>query len=187
MDIERILIADQQAIYRAGLKHWLQRHYPQARIVVVNSYARAIAAMQCWPPQWLMIDSHLLAPNPDALLGRLLAIAPQARLFSLGACNSRVPHQMLDRNCSVALLANQLEHPQTAATFNLTPAQRRVLNGLLAGQINKQIASDLRISEATIKAHLTEIYRKLGVANRTQALAKLHTGLVATKQPLPLT
>ncbi|WP_119393451.1 response regulator transcription factor [Salinibius halmophilus] len=177
MDIKRILIVDQQCIYRTGLKHWLNRHYPQARIVAVNSRARAMKVLRSWAPDWLFFDAQLAAAKPDATLSQLLALAPETRLFTLGLCDTRVPHQMLDRNCSIPLLASQLEQPQTQAQFNLTPAQRRVLNGLLAGQINKQIASDLNITEATIKAHLTEIYRKLGVANRTQALAKLHTGL----------
>ncbi len=56
---------------------------------------------------------------------------------------------------------------------SLTPAQRRVLNGLSAGLLNKQIAFEMGISEATVKAHMTAIFRKLGVNNRTQALLAL--------------
>lgn len=176
MDVERILIADCQSIYRQGLKHWLKRHYPNARIIAVNTYPRAINAMRKLSAQWVFIDNQLVRSQPDALLAQLLSCNPEARLFTLGLCDSRVPHQLLDRHCSVSLLANQILKPQSAPAYQLTPAQRRVLHGLLAGQINKQIASELSISEATIKAHLTEIYRKLGVANRTQALAKLHAG-----------
>jgi DNA-binding NarL/FixJ family response regulator len=46
----------------------------------------------------------------------------------------------------------------------------RVLLGVLAGRLNKQIAYDLSISEATVKAHMTAIMRKLDVQNRTQAV-----------------
>jgi DNA-binding NarL/FixJ family response regulator len=52
----------------------------------------------------------------------------------------------------------------------LTPAQRRVLAGLAEGLLNKQIAYEMGISDATVKAHMTAIMRKLGVTNRTQAL-----------------
>jgi len=38
------------------------------------------------------------------------------------------------------------------------------------GLLNKQIAYDLEVSEATIKAHVTAIFKKLGVRNRTQAV-----------------
>jgi len=51
----------------------------------------------------------------------------------------------------------------------LTPAQRRVLAGVNSGLLNKQIAYDLGISEATVKAHMTALMRKLNVQNRTQA------------------
>lgn len=52
---------------------------------------------------------------------------------------------------------------------SLTPMQLRVLLGVLSGRLNKQIAYDLGISEATVKAHLTAIFKKLDVGNRTQA------------------
>jgi len=52
----------------------------------------------------------------------------------------------------------------------LTPQQFRVLQLLGEGRLNKQIAYDLGVSEATIKAHVTAILRKLGVNNRTQAV-----------------
>lgn len=52
---------------------------------------------------------------------------------------------------------------------NLTPQQFRVLTMLCDGLLNKQIAYDLNVSEATVKAHVTAIFRKLGVRTRTQA------------------
>ncbi len=51
----------------------------------------------------------------------------------------------------------------------LTPMQLRVLLGVLAGRLNKQIAHDLGIAEATVKVHMTAVLRKLDVGNRTQA------------------
>lgn len=51
----------------------------------------------------------------------------------------------------------------------LTPTQLRVLLGVLHGRLNKQIAFDLSITEATVKAHMTAVMAKLGVHNRTQA------------------
>lgn len=52
----------------------------------------------------------------------------------------------------------------------LTPQQFRVLGMLTEGMLNKQIAYDLEVSEATVKAHITALFRKLGVRNRTQAV-----------------
>lgn len=53
---------------------------------------------------------------------------------------------------------------------SLSGAQLRVLIALSDGRLNKQIAADLEVSEATVKAHLTAIFRKLDVGNRAQAL-----------------
>ena len=53
---------------------------------------------------------------------------------------------------------------------DLTPQQFRVLGMLCVGLLNKQIAYDLDVSEATVKAHVTAILRKLGVTTRTQAV-----------------
>ncbi len=52
----------------------------------------------------------------------------------------------------------------------LTPQQFRVLGMLGTGLLNKQIAHALGVSEATVKAHMTAILRKLGANNRTQAV-----------------
>ncbi|CAH9053287.1 Transcriptional regulatory protein LnrK [Pseudoalteromonas holothuriae] len=61
---------------------------------------------------------------------------------------------------------------------SLTPQQYKVLQYLHEGLLNKQIAYELHISEATVKAHITAIFRKLGVYNRTQAV------LIASKLQL---
>lgn len=56
---------------------------------------------------------------------------------------------------------------------SLTPQQYRVLCFLREGWLNKQIAYEMGVTEATIKAHITAIFRKLGVSNRTQAVVTL--------------
>lgn len=56
----------------------------------------------------------------------------------------------------------------TAALTTLTPTQMKVLRGVHSGLLNKQIAFDLGIAEATVKAHMTALMRKLKVRNRTQ-------------------
>ena len=57
---------------------------------------------------------------------------------------------------------------------SLTPQQFRVLMMVAEGLLNKQIAYELDDSEATIKAHVTAIFRKLGVQNRTQAVLAIN-------------
>ncbi|TDQ31674.1 LuxR family two component transcriptional regulator [Phyllobacterium brassicacearum] len=55
----------------------------------------------------------------------------------------------------------------------LTPQQGRVLGMMADGMLNKQIAHELNVSEATIKAHVSAVLYKLGVESRTQAVIRL--------------
>jgi DNA-binding NarL/FixJ family response regulator len=57
-----------------------------------------------------------------------------------------------------------------ARLSTLTPQQVRVLMMLSGGLLNKQIAYELGVSEATVKAHVSAILQKLGVESRTQAV-----------------
>jgi DNA-binding NarL/FixJ family response regulator len=66
-----------------------------------------------------------------------------------------------------------------ARLATLTPQQVRVLMMLSEGKLNKQIAYELTVSEATVKAHVSAILQKLGVDSRTQAViaaAKIELG-----------
>lgn len=56
---------------------------------------------------------------------------------------------------------------------SLTPQQTRVLGMLSEGLLNKQIAYELSVSEATVKAHVSAILQKLNVDSRTQAVIQL--------------
>ncbi|WP_296085080.1 response regulator transcription factor [uncultured Agrobacterium sp.] len=70
-----------------------------------------------------------------------------------------------DQDADMADLINRLR--------TLTPQQSRVLGMLGEGLLNKQIAYELNVSEATIKAHVSAILLKLNVDSRTQAVIQL--------------
>jgi DNA-binding NarL/FixJ family response regulator len=63
----------------------------------------------------------------------------------------------------------------TSAPVRLTPTQIKVMRGVHSGQLNKQIAFELGIAEATVKAHMTALMRKLNVRNRTQVAIAAQT------------
>jgi DNA-binding NarL/FixJ family response regulator len=70
-----------------------------------------------------------------------------------------------------ALLAERRQTKDIAIRVSeLTPAQIRVLQLIRQGLLNKQIAHELGVGETTVKAHVSEILRKLNVASRTQAV-----------------
>ena len=69
-----------------------------------------------------------------------------------------------------SLALDEGEAEATSRLAALTPQQFRVLSMLSAGLLNKQIAAELGVSEATVKAHVSAVMQKLGVSNRTQAV-----------------
>jgi DNA-binding NarL/FixJ family response regulator len=67
-----------------------------------------------------------------------------------------------------------------AARGDLSPKQLEVLNQLALGRTNREIARELWISDETVKFHVRNVYRKLGVSTRTEALRVAHErGLVS--------
>ncbi len=80
----------------------------------------------------------------------------------------------LPENISIQLAPITPEEKSLAAKIStLTPQQYRVLCYLREGWLNKQIGYEMGVTEATVKAHITAIFRKIGVTNRTQAVIEL--------------
>lgn len=111
------------------------------------------------------------------------------RALAMGACGYLTKHAATDElHAGVqALLAGQTWMPPAlrellartprdsegeslaARLATLSPQQLKVLQRVAEGRLNKQIADELGIQERTVKAHLTVVFEKLGVRNRTQA------------------
>ena len=85
---------------------------------------------------------------------------------------------LIDLNGDMAPRSTGRDTAAPSDGVHLTPTQRKVLDGVHSGRLNKQIAFDLGIAEATVKAHMTILMRKLNVRNRTQVaiVAELMNG-----------
>jgi DNA-binding NarL/FixJ family response regulator len=64
--------------------------------------------------------------------------------------------------------------PLAASIALLTAAQARVLAAAATGKLNKQIAYEMNLAEPTVKSHMSAIFKRLGVSNRTQAILALN-------------
>ena len=87
------------------------------------------------------------------------------------------------RSARQAAVANgAAPEPDLAARIRqLTPQQLRVLVMIRQGKLNKQIAHELQVGDSTVKAHVSEILRKLGVMSRTQIV--IETAALNFEQP----
>jgi len=126
----------------------------------------------------LLRSQHPTVPIIVVSAARDAAVA--RRTYDLGASAYVDKSASLDEIAATvrAVLNGEILVPPEAAagdTFaqraaQLTPQQWRVLTLMVHGDQNKQIAYKLGIGEATVKAHVTVILRKLGVRSRTQAV-----------------
>lgn len=192
-----ILIADDHPLFRQAMAMAAGAVSPGSRIVeaaTLDAAAREAAVAS----DLLLILLDLKMPGASGYSGvamlhaerpsvpilvvssaDAIAAAPEARRF--GAVGFIGKDQSLDAiEAAIAAALSGSPIPLDAPpageiddmarkVANLTPTQLRILLGVLDGRLNKQIAFDLDISEATVKAHMTAVMTKLGVRNRTQA------------------
>jgi DNA-binding NarL/FixJ family response regulator len=208
----RIVIADDHPLFRSALSHAVSKVWPQAAIIEASTAAEARAALQAdvadGGAEALLLDLHMadstglsvlmdLRQDYPALPIVIVSASEEPRVAAaaaqLGAAGFIPKSSSLDA-MRAALRAVQGgdgwfpeggagQDDDLARIASLTPAQRRILAAIRQGLLNKQIAYELSISEATVKAHITAILRKLGVNSRTQAVllaAKLDVDQPAT-------
>jgi DNA-binding NarL/FixJ family response regulator len=136
----------------SALAH-LRGQYPQLPIIVVSAHEESEVARRA-------LAHGAAGYIPKSLASESIVAAIRAVLDGEVWLPARMPGTATELRGAEAEVA--------ARIAELTPQQFRVLNMLADGLLNKQIAYELGISEATIKAHMTAIMRKLGCNNRTQ-------------------
>lgn len=195
----RILLADDHPLVREGLQMAIRARFPGMIVDAVDSIEGAENAVRAHKAYRLMLldyrlpDSdgfsgffrmqHVLGTTPIAIISAHDEEAIVTAARAIGAAGFLSKTQPLDElaRSIETLLNGKIVFPSNLGNTgdltklkerieSLTTAQMRVLSALARGHLNKQIAGDLDLSEATIKAHLTAIFRKLEVNNRLQAM-----------------
>ncbi|MGJ9403099.1 response regulator [Arthrobacter sp. KK5.5] len=110
-------------------------------------------------------DADILAAVEAGASGYMLKDAPPEQIRQAVAAAAAGQTALAPR--VAALLMGRISNPAPA----LTPRELQLLELLATGLPNRQIAKRLYVSEATVKTHLVHIYAKLGVENRTAAIA----------------
>ncbi|MBV8167447.1 MAG: response regulator transcription factor [Alphaproteobacteria bacterium] len=197
-DRRRILIADDHPMMRAALAQALGQALPDRHLVEAASLDAAIAAIRADPAlDLILLDLNMPGMNGFSGLLLLRAEFPAVPVVIVSASeDAATVSRALDCGASgfipksapserfaeaiQAVLAGDLWFPTDLETVadddiaarlaSLTPQQLKVLLMLTEGRLNKQIAHEMQVTEATVKAHVTMILRKLGVASRTQAV-----------------
>lgn len=194
-----ILVADDHPMFREALKLAISRAAPDATILEAGQLGDAAElARQSERLDLILLDLRM--PGADGFSGVALMhaerpgtpilvvssaeraeAASRARAYGArGFLSKTADLPSMTRAVSEALagqfdgVEGDAQDPAVQSMARqiaaLTPTELKVLLGVIAGRLNKQIAYELGISEATVKGHMTQIMRKLGVHNRTQAV-----------------
>ena len=194
-----VLVADDHPITREGLTLAARSALAGATVVSAGSIAQAIIEVETRPRlRMILLDFQLPDAHGYSGLLALQFRAPTVPIVvvtaredamlvdaarALGAAGFIFKSQPLDiiaahlrdidegrPHFPASVAASPLVSAARARIDTLSAAQHIVLMALANGRSNKEIARELKLSEATVKAHLTAIFRKMGVVNRTQAL-----------------
>ncbi|HWQ23510.1 MAG TPA: response regulator transcription factor [Gaiellaceae bacterium] len=200
----RVVIADDHRLVLDGIRRALEAD-PEFEIVgETQSGTQVLPLVAQTKPDLVLLDVRMPHMDGLACLDEIRRRHPQVKVVMLSASTSRelvdaalrrgasayvvktvdpqdLPatlRQALEGNVHTALGLESAE-PAGAKALGLTERELTILGALARGLSNEEIAKEFWVAPQTVKFHLTNIYRKLGVKNRTEAtrLAYQH-GLV---------
>ena len=203
----RLLVADDHMVMRMGLVHAASAQPDMVVIAEVESGEEAIEAYRLHHPDVLILDLRMHGLGGLATIRALRKEFPKARIviFSNYARGEEV-YQALKggaagfvvKNMNLAQLLDAIRRvhagekyipPELALRMGertLSPLSEReteVLALIAKGQINKEIANTLGVTEGTVKLHVTSILAKLEVNARTEALVvAVQRGIIDIEQ-----
>jgi DNA-binding NarL/FixJ family response regulator len=194
----RVLIADDHGVVRDGLGRLISALADMEVVGLAADGAQALEQCRATHPDVVLMDLEMpgmdgieatraiLVDAPGTAVLVLTSFSDRPRILGAleaGACGYLLKdvsadqvaegiraaargESPLDPRAASTILAARSE-PDPAA--GLSPREREVLGLLVAGLPNKLIARRLEISEKTVKSHLTNVFRAIGVTDRTQA------------------
>ena len=141
----------------------IKRGHPQTKVVVLTTFEdvdKIKAAMEAGADGFLLKDA-----DGDALLNAI-----QTAYRGEMPLHPRIARHLFNKNTPADIASNRID--------NLTEREKDVLEFVVKGLSNKEVARALNISEGTVKIHVSNILGKLNVSSRTEAAVKAaHMGI----------
>ncbi len=193
-DSIRVLIVEDHNVVRQGLVALLNVVEGLEVVGEAADGVEAIAQYRKSRPDITLVDLRLPRMGGVEVIQRIRMEAPQARLIVLTTYDgdediyralkagakayllkgmtteeliSTIREVHAGKSRIPPLIAEKLA--ERVGTEDLTPREADVLEQIVYGRSNKEIATELEISEATVKTHINSLLSKLGVTDRTQA------------------
>ncbi len=191
----RVLLADDHPLVLVGIRRVLEESEGFEVVGEAQSSSEALQLVRRTDPDLVLLDLRIPAAGGLDCLDWIRAHHPRVRVVMLSVSTAQdVIEEALVRGASgyiaksidpadlphaLRVLA-EAEAPHAVpfaigddadglASFGLTERELTTLSAAARGLPNRAIAKELWVSEKTVKFHLTHVYRKLGVSNRTEA------------------
>lgn len=194
----RVLVVDDHAVVRHGLKQLLSTFSDVELVGEASDGAQAVELCVARSPDVVLMDLEMPVADGIEATKRIRTARPETAVVVLTSFSDRerilqaldagavgyllkdVEPDDLAKAITVAARGESPLDPKaaralvsarraTAPAESLSEREREVLLMVVDGLANKQIALRLSISEKTVKAHLTSVFRQIGVTDRTQA------------------
>lgn len=200
----RLLIADDHPVVRRGLTAMLEDQEDMAVVAEASDGPETVAAYREHVPDVALIDFRMPGLGGAEVVAAVRAEFPAAQIIIIttydtdedlyqavraGARGYLLKDTSLDEftDCIRRVSRGETRVPEAMVArlaarvraAELTPRELEVLKCMAAGRANKEIASELFVSESTIKTHINHIMAKLGCNDRTQTVTlALSRGLI---------
>jgi DNA-binding NarL/FixJ family response regulator len=205
----RLVIADDHPLFRGALREAVTGLFPRESIAEAGSFddisklldltmpgVRGFSGLMYMRAQYPGVPVVVVSANDDpAVIRRCMDFGASGFIpKTLGIDQIRKAIEVVLKgeiwtppDIDLTAKGDDDSSAMLARLSSLTPQQVRVLMMLSEGLLNKQIAYELGVSEATVKAHVSAILQKLGVESRTQAVivaSKIEVGQWSMVPPI---
>ncbi len=208
----KILILDDHALFRAGLRMLLSTIGPGVTTMEAESIAEALALIPAHPDlQLCLVDLALRDEDGFGAIRRIKEAAPHVGVVIVSAtedgavirrCIDAGAMSFIPKSVTSDVFTAALSHVLAGTSYlpeqvlasagdlpsfpALTPRQLQVLHCLSRGLPNKLISRELRLSEHTVREHVSQIFHALGARNRTEAVIRANRLRLVPLAPDPV-
>jgi len=200
----RVMTVDDHPVYRDGLAALLSVHDDLELVAEAGDGAEAITLFRVHKPDVTLMDLAMPRMGGAEAIEKIVAEFPDARIIAITTYQGDVDiHRALKAGARGYLIKDVLRHdiaqairavhggervvPTAVAQrlaehtprVELTEREVEVLTHMVKGLSNKQIATAIGRTEATVKAHILNVFEKLGASDRTEAVTiALRRGII---------